>query len=147
MAPILSTLRKRTARVQNVRMHDSHSSPSSAEAPIGNESFLIGSGKSTPSGSSDDEQQPALWHLAGAISMINLSIFLAWLYHNTSSPFPFVAGLLVGVLLAFALSGRPVAAVLRRLTGWQQSLCYPFGIVLGNLLGFAAGGVLALCLA
>lgn len=126
--------------------HNSLSDLSSPLSIVGSESFLIDGGAGTTSSTStldDHHEHPEVVRLAVAMSAVNFSLFAYWLYCSSVSPMGMAGGLVVGASLGFALGGRVFAAVLRRVTRLGQGLLYPLGILLGNLVGFAIGGLFA----
>ncbi|CAN7782771.1 hypothetical protein LJR175_008243 [Variovorax sp. LjRoot175] len=97
---------------------------------------------------SDFEEQhygadPLVVSMAVGMSWINYGIAALVMVNSVSSNYHAAAGFTVAVCIGLALSGRPVAALIRRITGLAQGACYPLGILLGNALGVAAGACLA----
>ncbi|CAN7770652.1 hypothetical protein LJR290_007503 [Variovorax sp. LjRoot290] len=97
---------------------------------------------------SDFEEQhygasPLAVHMAIAMSWINYGIGALVMITSVSNSYHAAAGMIVAACVGFALSGRPVAAIVRRLTGLAQGACYPLGIVLGNAVGLLAGASFA----
>ncbi|PNG48753.1 hypothetical protein WDL1P2_00335 (plasmid) [Variovorax sp. WDL1] len=101
---------------------------------------------STPTSDFDEQHYGAcsqVVSLAVGMSWINYGVAALVMISSVPNNYHAEAGLIVAVCIGFALSGRPVAALIRRITGWAQSTCYPLGILLGNALGVAAGASLA----
>lgn len=144
-------------------MTDSHVHNSGGETPIGIEvQALLASGNERRSAAYSDRGRPGQSpvngssgspfdrysddldlgpiRMAAGMSIVNYAIFIAWLYANV----PSVSGFILGSVLGFALGIGPVAALIRRITGWKQSICFPFGMLLGSLLGFVIGALYAL---
>lgn len=86
---------------------------------------------------------PHAVHLAVAMSWINYGLGTFVLVNSLASSYHAAAGVIVSVCVGFALSGRPVATIIRKTTGWAQGTCYPLGILLGNALGLVAGASFA----